>query len=169
VDAWAGISFNESVRPTLGVVKWPRRSPQRIGFRWHFCMGAQGASCPKTAVPGPGVRDNATPCAGCGCAGLVRSRPGQSEEDEERGELRKQSSAENTEANALRARELAAAAAAAGQAVRGVAEDDLPSVRARPGRSRALGVPHSTSLLDGAFLWPRGALNGPKRWFLARE
>jgi hypothetical protein len=42
------------------------------------------------------------------------------------------------------------------------------TVRARPGRVSALSVFHSESVLYGAFVWARRALNGPKRRFLAR-
>jgi hypothetical protein len=42
------------VRARPGVVKHPPRFPQQIGFAWQFCMGAQGAPQPRTAVPCPG-------------------------------------------------------------------------------------------------------------------
>ena len=41
------------------------------------------------------------------------------------------------------------------------------SVRAHPGRLRALSVSHRESGLYGAFVWARRALNGPKRRFPA--
>jgi hypothetical protein len=45
-----------------GALKRPQRFPQRIGFVWHFCMGAQGAF--KTAKNGgfrPGQSTARTP------------------------------------------------------------------------------------------------------------
>jgi hypothetical protein len=42
------------------------------------------------------------------------------------------------------------------------------TVRARPGRLSGLSISHSRSVLHGAFVWARGALNSPKRWFPAR-
>jgi hypothetical protein len=44
----------------------------------------------------------------------------------------------------------------------------LLSVRARPRRLRAHCDFHRESILCGAFVWARRALNDPKRWFLAR-
>jgi hypothetical protein len=41
--------------------------------------------------------------------------------------------------------------------------DELFAVRARPGRLSALSVSHSKSVLFGAFVWVRGALNHRKR------
>ena len=64
-----------------------------------------------------------------------------------------------TSANALAARILGAEATRR--------RPSLP-VRARPGRSSALSVFPSKSVLYGGFVWARGALNGRKRRFPAR-
>jgi hypothetical protein len=44
----------------------------------------------------------------------------------------------------------------------------LSTVRARPGRLSGRSLSHSRLVLYGAFVWARRALNGQKRWFLAR-
>ena len=49
-----------------------------------------------------------------------------------------------------------------------VLADLLETVRARPGRLSALSVFHSKSILYGACVWERRALNSPKRRFPAR-
>jgi hypothetical protein len=46
--------------------------------------------------------------------------------------------------------------------------DELFAVRARPGRSSALSISHSKSVLYGAFVWARGALNRRKRMYWIR-
>jgi hypothetical protein len=45
---------------------------------------------------------------------------------------------------------------------------DLRKVRPRPGRLSGLGIFHCESVLYGAFVWARRALNSPKRRFAAR-
>jgi len=46
--------------------------------------------------------------------------------------------------------------------------DELFAVRDRPGRSSALSISHSKSVLYGAFVWARGALNRRKRMYWIR-
>jgi hypothetical protein len=43
----------------------------------------------------------------------------------------------------------------------------IPTARAAPGWLCGLSAFHRKSILYGAFVWARRALNGPKRWFLA--
>ena len=50
----------------------------------------------------------------------------------------------------------------------GAANLQALAVWTRPGRLRTLSVFHYKSILYGAFVWARRALNGPKRWFSAR-
>ena len=54
-----------------GAVKRPSHFPMYIGFVWRFCMGAQGAYQPKTAVSGPGSAASARTSRTCRSQGVL--------------------------------------------------------------------------------------------------
>ena len=59
------LMISYSVQAAQGRLR-PSRFPMEILFVWRFCMGAQGAEQPKTAVSGPGSGRSKSRCCACG-------------------------------------------------------------------------------------------------------